>query len=92
MAGDIHELPQETKDQLRSSFVIQTLPSCIVELVYNALDAQARNIEVAVSTANWECRVTDDGVGVDPRYLSLLGKRYCRCANKKVVVDGPAGI
>lgn len=76
MAGDIRQLPQETRDQIRSSFLIQTLPSCIVELVQNALDAQAKNIEVAVSLTNWECRVTDNGVGIELHNLSLIGDRY----------------
>lgn len=76
MSARICELPQDTKDQLRSTFLIQTLPSCIVELVQNALDAQARNIEVAVSLANWECRVTDNGIGIEPSSLELIGKRY----------------
>lgn len=82
MAGPIRELPQHTKDTLRSTFIIQTLPSCIVELVQNALDAQARSIEVAVSVADWECRVTDNGHGIDAGSLSLVGKRYCEFRSK----------
>jgi hypothetical protein len=76
MAGSIRELPQETRDQLRSTFIIQTLPSCIVELVQNSLDARAINIEIAFTLANWECRVTDNGTGIDAQSLKLLGKRY----------------
>lgn len=84
MAGDIRELPQDTRDTLRSTFIIQTLPSCIVELVQNALDAQATAIEVAVSVANWECRVTDNGHGIDVRSLGLLGRRYRRYRDKAI--------
>lgn len=82
MAGAIRELPQDTRDKLRSTFLIQTLPSCIIELVQNALDAQAASIEVAVSLANWECRVIDNGTGIDIANLGLVGNRYCRLIDK----------
>jgi DNA mismatch repair protein MLH3 len=55
MSAAIQSLPEETINQLRSSFIIQSLPSCILELVQNALDAQASHIEVAFGLQNWQC-------------------------------------
>lgn len=77
MTARIRELPQADKDQLRSAFLIQSLPACLVELVLNSIDAKARRIEVAFGLPEWECRVTDDGIGVAYQDLQFIGQRYC---------------
>lgn len=75
--ASIRHLDQATISSLRSSFVIQTLPACLVELVQNALDARARSIDVAFSLASWQCRVTDDGLGIPKDSLKRIAQRYC---------------
>ena len=73
----IQPLPTTTVNQLRSSFIIQDLPSCLLELVQNALDAKATNIEIAFGLETWQCRVIDDGVGIDKDTLTHVARRYC---------------
>ena len=74
----IQPLPESTISQLRSSCTIQSLPSCLVELVQNALDAKARNIEIAYGLESWQCRVTDDGIGIGQNSLTNVARRYCK--------------
>ena len=74
--SSIRALPADVISQLRSSFIIQSLPGCVVELVQNSLDARATSIEVAFGVDGWQCRVTDNGDGIDKQGLAIVGKRY----------------
>lgn len=75
----IQKLPEEVISQLRSSFVIQSLPACLVELVQNALDARATSIEIGVGLDSWQCSVTDNGCGIEYSSLRRVGTRYSGC-------------
>ncbi|KAI8999804.1 hypothetical protein BC832DRAFT_594373 [Gaertneriomyces semiglobifer] len=72
----IEKLPVETVQQLRSEVVINSFPQCVVELVQNALDAAAAAIEILVDLQSGSVQVTDDGSGITPSDLKLLGQRY----------------
>ncbi|KAJ3181338.1 DNA mismatch repair protein [Gaertneriomyces sp. JEL0708] len=72
----IEKLPAETVQQLRSGVVINSFPQCVVELVQNALDAAAAAIEILVDLQSGSVQVTDDGSGITPSDLKLLGQRY----------------
>ena len=72
----IRALPDSTTSQIRSSFIIPSLTACVLELVQNSLDASATRIEVAVGPDSWQCRVTDNGRGIDEDDLRKLGRRY----------------
>lgn len=72
----IRALPDSTTSQIRSSFIIPSLAACVLELVQNSLDASATRIEVAVGPDSWQCRVTDNGRGIDEDDLRRIGRRY----------------
>ncbi|TPX53167.1 hypothetical protein SeMB42_g00946 [Synchytrium endobioticum] len=72
-------LSKDTISQLRSSLVITDFAQCAVELLANSLDADAKVITVSVDTQEANVpvlEVTDDGSGIDPTSLRLLGQRY----------------
>ncbi|KAF2273216.1 uncharacterized protein EI97DRAFT_461289 [Westerdykella ornata] len=76
----IKRLPQDVVDQLKSSIAIVSLSGVILELLRNALDAAAANIEVTVDFSRGDCVVEDDGIGIAPHEFSAggaLGKPHC---------------
>ncbi|KAI8904626.1 diacylglycerol acyltransferase-domain-containing protein [Powellomyces hirtus] len=72
----IRKLPDELVQQLRSGIVISSIQQCVVELVQNALDAQATVIQVLVNAPAASVQVVDNGLGIDPCCFKLLGQRY----------------
>lgn len=78
----LEQLDNATRSKLRSTQILTSLPQIISELVQNALDAEANNVEVAVHCEDWYCWVRDDGIGMNKEGLSLIaqgmeGGRYC---------------
>jgi DNA mismatch repair protein MLH3 len=71
--NSIEQLPAATRTILRSTQILTSLPQIISELVQNALDANARNVEVSVDCQEWSCWVRDDGVGISRDGLNHLG-------------------
>src|SRR6202035_3133869 len=71
--NSIEQLPTATRTILRSTQILTSLPQIISELVQNALDANARNVEVSVDCQEWSCWVRDDGVGISRDGLNHLG-------------------
>lgn len=72
-------LDESTKSLLRSGVVTPSLPIALVELVENALDAQATRIDVEVDgdPASPTIRVSDDGRGLSRDMLNSVGRfRY----------------
>ncbi|KAI0028362.1 hypothetical protein K488DRAFT_21698, partial [Vararia minispora EC-137] len=70
-------LSRSTQDKLRSAQILTSLPQVISELVQNALDAHATNVEVGVDCEQWECWVRDNGDGISREGLRALGSgRY----------------
>ncbi|KAK4698542.1 hypothetical protein P7C70_g7732, partial [Phenoliferia sp. Uapishka_3] len=73
----ITALPESTRSLLRSSVVIPSLPSVLLELVQNSLDARATSINVFVNLDRWSIKCEDDGCGFSREELGLLGReRY----------------
>lgn len=72
----ILRLSRSVRSLLRSTAHLPSLPSLLVELAYNALDAGARNVEIIVdlSTNSISCR--DDGNGFHAALL--VGGSYSR--------------
>ncbi|KAK4511738.1 uncharacterized protein ATC70_007282 [Mucor velutinosus] len=60
--------------QLRSSLVITSITQCIKELIENALDAKANNIEIFLDIEKFSLQVNDDGIGIQD--LSRIGQRH----------------
>ncbi|KAH9899633.1 hypothetical protein C8Q73DRAFT_329317 [Cubamyces lactineus] len=77
----LSSLPSSTQSRLRSTQILTSLPQLVSELVQNAIDAGARNIEVSIDAEEWECWVRDDGTGISKEGLAVLahgpgGGRY----------------
>ena len=62
----IQPLPPDVVAKLKSSTAITHLNGVIVELVKNALDANARIVYVTVDFPRGGCVVEDDGNGIPP--------------------------
>ena len=74
--GSIRLLDGSTVHRIRSSMVVRSLAQCAVELVENALDANASTIKIFVHMEDSVLSVVDDGCGIDPDNFELLGRRY----------------
>ncbi|PLB54374.1 hypothetical protein P170DRAFT_505143 [Aspergillus steynii IBT 23096] len=75
----IELLPSEVVAKLKSSTIITHLNGVVVELVKNALDANAHVVYVTVDFQRGGCVIDDDGYGILPAEFesdSGLGKPY----------------
>lgn len=73
----IHLLPDSVANQIAAGEVIQRPASVIKELVENAVDAGAGNIEVYVQDAGRTCiQVVDDGKGMSETDARLAFERH----------------
>ncbi|KAG2225617.1 hypothetical protein INT45_013728 [Circinella minor] len=74
----IVELQPEVIRQLRASLNITTLQQCVEELVTNALDADASQIDIGFDAEKYTVRVDDDGAGIIPNQLTHLFTSKCK--------------
>ncbi|KAH8428817.1 putative DNA mismatch repair protein (Mlh3) [Aspergillus melleus] len=75
----IQSLPSEVVAKLKSSTSITHLNGVVVELVKNALDANAHTVYVTIDFQRGGCVVDDDGDGIPPTEFESdggLGKPY----------------
>ena len=77
MSDVIHLLPDSVANQIAAGEVIQRPASVIKELVENAVDAGAKNIQVIVVDAGRTCiQVIDDGKGMSETDARLSFERH----------------
>lgn len=69
----IKPLPPEVVAKIKSSTSVINLNGVIVELVKNALDANARTVFVTVDFQRGGCVVDDDGDGIPPAEFEAHG-------------------
>lgn len=77
MAGAIHRLQPELAQLIKSGVLITDIAEGVREVVQNSIDAEARNITVSIAMNQQDIgfRVVDDGNGIAPDQLALVGKR-----------------
>ena len=77
MSDVIHLLPDSVTNQIAAGEVIQRPASVIKELVENAIDAGAANIEILLTDAGKTCiQVIDDGKGMSGTDARLAFERH----------------
>ncbi|KAF7595459.1 DNA mismatch repair protein [Aspergillus hancockii] len=69
----IDPLPPEVIAKLKSSTSITHLNGVVLELVKNALDAEAHTVKVTIDFGRGGCKVEDDGNGIPPTEFEPSG-------------------
>lgn len=84
--GTIRVLPEAIANKIAAGEVIERPASIVKELVENALDSNARSIDIAVEHGGKSLiRVADDGCGMGPEDARLAFERH---ATSKIAVLG----
>lgn len=83
-------LPSRTTSLLRSTLVIPSLPSVLVELVQNSLDANSTSIDLSFNLDTWSIKCSDNGHGLSLDDLRKVGgERYW---TSKLTKEGMSGV
>ncbi|RPA70554.1 hypothetical protein BJ508DRAFT_219171, partial [Ascobolus immersus RN42] len=69
----IRPLDPATISQLRSSVNITSLPNTLSEVLQNALDAAATTITISLNLPRSSLTITDNGHGIPPSDLAIIG-------------------
>lgn len=75
----IRPLPPDVVAQIKSSTIIASLNTVVIELLKNSLDADSNKIDISVEYSRGNCTVEDDGLGIPPPEFKEnggLGKLY----------------
>ena len=75
--GKIHELSSVLADQIAAGEVVERPASVVKELVENAVDAHATQVDILVQESGVQSiRVIDDGDGIDDAEVLTAFKRH----------------
>lgn len=85
MKHDIKLLPDHLANQIAAGEVIQRPASVVKELVENAIDAQATDIQIIIEDAGKKLiQVIDNGVGMNPFNLRMSFERHATSKIDKI--------
>jgi DNA mismatch repair protein MLH3 len=76
MVNSIAKLDRDVSRMIQSQVTIDSFSSAVRELVYNSVDSGASKIDVMIDLQSLSILIRDDGVGMVPSDLELVGKRY----------------
>lgn len=71
----IQKLGYSTSQRLRSQLVIESVDTVVRELIQNGLDAGATSLRIKLDPLSLSVCVEDNGSGISPQDLALVGKR-----------------
>ena len=73
----IHELPPQVANQIAAGEVVERPASVVKELLENAIDAQATEIDIFVEEAGLKTiQIIDNGIGMSPEDAQIAFKRH----------------
>lgn len=73
----IHKLSDDTVHSIRSEVVISSYADIVRELLFNSADSNSKNISLECSAAEGFVSVLDDGDGIGPDDLEIVGSANC---------------
>ncbi|AET38117.1 mismatch repair protein MLH3 Ecym_2384 [Eremothecium cymbalariae DBVPG len=73
--GKLEKLQDDVLQLLQSQISIVSIGSAVRELVQNSVDSGCANVEVYVDVGRWKVVVKDDGHGISPEDLNMVGQK-----------------
>ena len=70
------ELNSEEIKQIKSYSKLKDISECVLQLIYNSIDASSNLILVSIDFSSFSCTIHDNGVGIAKADLKLIGERY----------------
>ncbi|GAA6001835.1 hypothetical protein JCM10207_002342 [Rhodosporidiobolus poonsookiae] len=77
-------LPPHSQSLLRSSAILPSLDSILVQLVHNSIDAHATRITATLDLDTFTLKCDDNGHGFDPHNLDHLASQHRRYSTSKL--------
>jgi len=68
-------LSNEVTTNIKSFSEISSLNACVIQLVYNSLDARSKKIVVKCDLKSFFLEIIDDGIGMTQNDLKIIGER-----------------
>lgn len=75
-APSLKKLDPTCADEIRSTVEINSLPVAVLQCIFNSIDASASTVEVSLAPSYNSFEVRDDGCGITPDQMKLVGERY----------------
>ena len=92
MSTIIQPLARDVSDAVRSSQAVSSPAQAALELVYNALDAGATEVVVALDVGALSITVRDNGRGIAAAELALVGERHATSKLRALSRDGRVAV